>query len=114
MKPETISSVEKEVAAYLDELRAQTYGRTIAEEYALDEGHNITLIVEYPVMRKEVVEDLGITIIYRTAPFTADVFRGRTLCGVVYRTSFEGAGVDDALRNSLRICKHSEIPVHVS
>lgn len=114
MKTEIVESIDKEVAAYLDTLRAQTYGRTVAEEYALCPSNHITLIVEYPVMRKEVVEDLGITIIYRTVPFTSDVFRGRTLCGVVYRTPFEGADAEDALRNSLRICKYNEIPVHVS
>ncbi len=112
---ETISpEIEKEVYDYLTQLRNGTKGDTLVSSFDMDQSTYLTLIVESPITRKEVIDDLALTIIYREPPFTADTFRGRTLCGVVYRTPLVGGDSYDALRLSLRLCKEYEIPVHVS
>ena len=104
----------REIAeSYVNQLRSETCGKTIYEEYGIDESNNVTLIVESDTPHKEVVEDLGLTIIYQNS-LTADSFRGRVLCGAILCTALTEDASYDALRNSLRICKLNEIPLIIS
>lgn len=110
---ENIKSIESETAQFLEVLRKAANGDTIHGEFGLEESVALTLIVESPVTRKEVHEDLNLTIIHREAPFTPNTFRGRTICGCIFRTPFIGDALTD-LRASMRYCVNNEVPTHIS
>lgn len=110
---EQTNRIQAEQDSYVRLLRSESEGDIMQEAFMLPANVTPTLIVESNIPRREDISDLGLTIIYRSAPLTADMFRGRTVCGAIFSSTLD-SGTCDALRTSLNTCKHYDIPVYVS